>query len=266
MTGADSDAFDAVISAREIMVRLGGTQILRGASLNVTAGECVGVIGPNGSGKTTFFNTLSGFVPIEGGIISFRGEEITGLQPFERARRGLGRVFQNSGVFREMTVLENMLTAIESREGLWRSVVPWSGRKRQYEQEALRALEEVGLRSHAAARASSLSGGQLRLLEISRTLAVGAEVLLLDEPTAGVAPILKGALASLLRSLKSRGKTVLIIEHDMNFIEQIADRVAVFDLGRVVLEGTVAEVQSSPLLQEIYFGSRIEAPTASVAP
>jgi branched-chain amino acid transport system ATP-binding protein len=192
-----------------------------------------------------------------------KGEEITALEPYERARRGIGRVFQNSGVFREMTVLENMLTAIESREGLWGSVLPWSGRLRRYEEEARQALGDVGLAGHAHKRASSLSGGQLRLLEISRTLAVGAEVLLLDEPTAGVAPILKGELAALLAVLKNRGKTVLIIEHDMNFIEKIADRVAVFNLGNVVLEGSVAEVQRAPLLQEIYFGANAAEPAAA---
>ncbi len=250
-----------ILEASGIEASLGGSQILKGASLAVRAGECVGVIGPNGSGKTTFFNSLSGFVRVESGSIRLHGEEISLLEPHQRARRGLGRVFQNSGVFRDMSVLENMLTAIESREGLWGSMLPWSKKLRRYQDEAVVALREVGLEGHLQKRSSSLSGGQLRLLEIARTLAVGAELLLLDEPTAGVAPVLKGELSTLIRSLKERGKTVLIIEHDMHFIEQIADRVAVFDLGRVVLEGSVPEVQRSPLLQEIYFGTK--APSVS---
>lgn len=264
MSAVVGGAREHILEASCVEARLGGTQILKGASLSVRAGECLGVIGPNGSGKTTFFNALSGFVRLEAGSIRLRGAEISQFEPYLRARRGIGRVFQNSGVFREMTVLENMLTAIESREGLLRSVLPWSKERGRYEAEALSTLKEVGLGGHAQKRASSLSGGQLRLLEISRTLAVGAEVLLLDEPTAGVAPILKGELASLLARLKSRGKTVLIIEHDMNFIERIADRVAVFDLGKVVLEGGVAEVQRNPLLQEIYFGAG--ATEAAAAP
>lgn len=254
MTAKDESG--ALLQVDSVRAKLAKSVILQGASLAVRTGEFVGVIGPNGSGKTTFFNVLSGFVPMYSGRVQLRGQSIGEFPPYQRARLGLGRVFQNSGVFREMTVLENMLTAIESREGLWRSILPWSKHSRRYRDEIARSLEQVGLLRHIKSPASSLSGGQLRLLEIARTLAGGAQVLLLDEPTAGVSPRMKEELASVLRALKQDGKTALIIEHDINFIEQIVDRIAVFDSGRVVLEGTPREVQQSPTLQEIYFGAK----------
>jgi branched-chain amino acid transport system permease protein len=255
------DASYALLQVESVRAKLGKAVILQGASLALEQGEFVGVIGPNGSGKTTFFNVLSGFVPMYSGTIHLKGQSIGKWPSYQRARLGLGRVFQNSGVFREMTVLENMLTAIESREGLWRSILPWSRYTRRYRDEVAQSLERVGLLRHINSSASSLSGGQLRLLEIARTLAGGADVLLLDEPTAGVSPRMKEELASVLLALRQQGKTALIIEHDINFIEQIVGRIAVFDSGRVVLEGTAREIQQSPMLQEIYFGAKVTAVT-----
>ncbi len=245
-----------ILVAQDIHCSFGRSRILNGANLNVKSGESVGIIGPNGSGKTTFFNCLSGFATITRGSLKLNESDITTKPAYRRALSGLGRVFQNSGVFREMTVLENMLTALESRQSIISNLMPWSKQAKLNKERSFELLKEVSLDGKAYNKAGSLSGGQLRLLEIARTLAFGAEVLLLDEPTAGVAPIMKEQLAEAIRALHSKGKTVLVIEHDIRFIDSLCSRIVVFDSGKVVLEGTPAELHNNPLLQEIYFGNR----------
>jgi len=246
---------DAMLEVSGLVVSIDRHRILNGLDLRVGAGETVGLIGPNGSGKTTLFNALNGFHQPRSGSIRFRGEDVTRAAPFERARRGLGRVFQNSGVFREMTVLENMVTGLESHRSIWPTFLPWSRQHRQDRERAGELLSEVGLAGKAGDKAGSLSGGQLRLLEIQRTLAFGAELLLLDEPTAGVSPRMKVDVANLILKVKGLGRTVLVIEHDLNFIEKFCDRILVLDGGRVILDGSPEEVRKSALLQEIYFGT-----------
>lgn len=246
---------DAMLAVSGLVVSIDRHRILNGLDLCVGAGETVGLIGPNGSGKTTLFNALNGFHQARGGSIRFKGEDVTRAAPFERARRGLGRVFQNSGVFREMTVLENMVTGLESRRSIWPTFLPWSRQHRQDRERARELLTEVGLAGKAGDKAGSLSGGQLRLLEIQRTLAFGAELLLLDEPTAGVSPRMKVDVANLILKVKGLGRTVLVIEHDLNFIEKFCDRILVLDGGKVILDGSPEEVRRSTLLQEIYFGT-----------
>ena len=235
-----------------LRLRIGDTQILNGIDLQIQPGEKVGIVGPNGSGKTTLFNCLSGFIRPNEGKILFKGNDITRVSPHRRALLGIGRVFQNFGVFKEMTVLENIVTAIEGRER--HLVFPFSRRNRNNQKRALGFLEEVGLAARAREKARALSGGQMRLLEIIRAVAFEAEVFLLDEPTAGVSPKMKIEVERLLRKLREMSRTVLIIEHDMNFIQQLCDRIVVLDVGKVVLDGAPDAVRSNPLLQEIYFG------------
>lgn len=244
-----------MLDVREITFSIKGAQILAGVSLRVAAGETVGIIGPNGSGKTTLFNCLSGFNFPNSGVIHFKGEEITRMPPFRRAGLGLGRVFQNFGVFREMSVLDNIVTALESRQPLRSTLFPWAAQNRLNREKAREYLSEVGLESHEHKRASSLSGGQMRLLEIVRTLAFGADLFLLDEPTAGVSPKMKEDVAGIIRKLKSLQKTVLVIEHDINFIQKFCSRIIVLDIGKVVLDDTPERVRQHEMLQEIYFGS-----------
>ena len=229
-------------------------KILNGISFTVKKGETVGIIGPNGSGKTTLFNCISGFNYPEDGHILFTDQDITYMRPYRRARLGLGRVFQNFGIFKEMTVFENVLTALESRQGLCAALMPWLDEHRMHREQAVQFLQGVGLASRAAQKAGSLSGGQMRLLEIIRTLAFGADLLLLDEPTAGVSPKMKEDVAGLLGKLREMGKTVLIIEHDLNFIQSFCDRILVLDVGRVLLDDAPSAVQNSEILKEIYFG------------
>jgi len=247
-----------MLTLSDITVSLHGSPIINGISCSFKKGETAGIIGPNGSGKTTLFNCISGFVSCASGEIHLRGEHISSLTPHARARRGLGRVFQNFGVFREMTLLENLLVAIESRRDAKRPLLPWSRLAKDNEQEALNYLSEVNLSDKAGLKAGSLSGGQMRLLEIIRTLAGGADIFLLDEPTAGVSPRMKEDVVTIIQRLQSLGKTVLIIEHDITFIQKFCNRIIVLNEGLVVLDDAPERVRSDERLKEIYFGREVE--------
>lgn len=248
-----------MLEVNDVTFKIKGTQILNGISFNVTQGETVGIIGPNGSGKTTLFNCLSGFNIPNSGSITLKGHDVTKLPPYRRAALGLGRVFQNFGIFREMTAAENVITALESRQPMMKSFFPWSAGNKINRTRAQEFLKEVRLEKSIDKRASSLSGGQMRLLEIIRTLAFEAEVFLLDEPTAGVSPKMKDDVAGIIRRLKELGKTVLVIEHDINFIQKFCSRIIVLDIGKIVLDDTPERVRQHALLQEIYFGSNTGA-------
>ncbi len=243
-----------MLNVSELTLKFGDSPVLNGVNFKISQGERVGIIGPNGSGKTTLFNAISGFNRTTSGIIDFNGTNITALSPARRARLGLGRVFQNFGIFREMSLEENLLTAIESRE----SKTFFTSRKADKErrEKALEFLALVKLEGKAKDKAGSLSGGQMRLLEITRTIAFGSELFLLDEPTAGVSPKMKQEIEAALGALQHLGKTIIIIEHDINFIQKLCDRILVLDQGRVVLDGTPEQVRQDSRLQEIYFGSQ----------
>jgi len=237
------------LSLNGISLSIQNHKILQDISFDVEEGEIIGLIGPNGSGKTTLFNVLSGFLKPTKGSISYGGKDITTLIPSKRARLGIGRVFQHFGIFREMTLEENIRVALEA--------LPREQRRQFGDiEELIRAtLDMATLTSHAKQKAGSLSGGQMRLLEIARTLKSGKELLLLDEPTAGVSPKMTHQVAEIIQELKRGGKTVLIIEHDLPFIARICDRVIVLDVGKIVLTGEPEKVRQSKELQEIYFGA-----------
>jgi ABC-type branched-subunit amino acid transport system ATPase component len=245
-----------MLTVSNISVSFQKTKVLSSISLSVSGGETVGIIGPNGSGKTTFFNTLSGFAHASSGSLTLNGEDITTTTPDYRAKRGMGRVFQNFGIFKEMTLMENLLVALEARGSLLGALVPWGGETRANRAKALEYLEEIQLASRANQKAGSLSGGQMRLLEIVRVLATGADLLLLDEPTAGVSPRMKEEVASFIAKVQAMGKTVLVIEHDITFIQKFCKRIVVLESGTVVLDDTPDRVCADERLQEVYFGKR----------
>ncbi len=238
-----------MLSLSHISLTIGEHRILSDVSCSVDKGEIVGLIGPNGSGKTTLFNVISGFLAPTHGTVHLRGLDITCSSSSRRAQMGIGRVFQNFGIFREMTLEENVLVALEALPKADRTQ---RGNLRKIAGET---LEMVGLQSHAKQKAGSLSGGQMRLLEIARTLMSGKEVFLLDEPTAGVSPKLTQQVADLILQLKKQGKTILVVEHDLPFISHVCDRVIVMDVGRVALTGKPDEVKKSKELRELYFGA-----------
>lgn len=239
----------SLLSLSHLSLSIQDHKILCDVSFDVAEGDVVGLIGPNGSGKTTLFNVLSGFLMPTAGTIRHRGEDITRMSAALRSRRGIGRVFQNFGIFREMTLEENVLVALEALPKEQRAQIG------DLKKAVAGTLEMVGLSDHAKKKAGSLSGGQMRLLEIARTLKSGKDLFLLDEPTAGVSPKMTAQVADLIKELKKEGKTVLIVEHDLPFIGKICDRVIVLDVGKVVLSGAPAEVKKSKELQAIYFGA-----------
>ena len=241
-----------MLQIKDLTVAFGKQTILQ--SIGFSASGTLGIIGPNGSGKTTLFNALSGFVSAQKGSILIDGIDISSLAPDRRAQAGVARVFQNFGVFRDLTVLENVTLALSVKLPFWKIMLPVPGIAKQLSQEAVQFLEQVGIADRRFDKANLLSGGQMRLLEIARALAMDKKVYLLDEPTAGVSPKLKEQVAAAIRLLIAAKKTVLIIEHDMNFIRSFVDRILVLDQGSIVSDGSPEAVVADPVVQEIYFG------------
>ncbi len=244
-----------MLKLENIHVKFGKTPILHDISLSLSPGEIVGIIGPNGSGKTTLLNAISGFAKPSEGSILFQDQDVTRSSAFQRASQGIGRSFQSAGVFRDMTVEENLIIAIEQvKKYPW-----WWQFSRKYLKKTAEiidhSLEEVGLTAHKKSLAGVLSGGQLRLLELARLGLTDGSLLLIDEPTAGVAPAMKKTLAKTIRSLlQEQKRSILIIEHDLKFLFELVDRVIVIVEGRVYMEGKPADVAQDRKLQEVYFG------------
>jgi branched-chain amino acid transport system ATP-binding protein len=241
----------------------GGVKALDGISFTVSAGEIVGLIGPNGAGKTTCFNVINGLITPDAGHIRLAGEELQGLAPYQRARRGLARTFQNIQLFGGMTVLGNVLTGDHLSQQLGVLSAFWPGRQTrraeaQARERARQWLELVGLGGKEGAPAEALAYGEQRRLEIARALAQEPKLLLMDEPAAGLNPRETEDLMALLDKVRCLGTTLLVIEHDMTMVMGISDRVVVLDQGRVIAAGAPREVRRHPRVIEAYLGREEE--------
>jgi len=249
----------ALLTIENLKMHFGGLVVLDGVSFQVRGGEILGVIGPNGAGKTTLFNLLSGVYRPSGGRILLDGEPITGLKVHAIARKGVGRTFQNVRLFGNMSVLENVMVGRHgrTRAGFLAAMLRL-GAARQEERRILRAsLEELGfagLEDLALAPAESLPFGKQRMLEIARTLASEPRVLLLDEPAAGLNPRETQDLSRTILKIRGRGITVLLVEHDMELVMNISDRVLVLNNGAVICEGPPRRVQDDPEVIAAYLG------------
>jgi branched-chain amino acid transport system ATP-binding protein len=249
----------SLLHLETVTQRFGGLVALDSVTLDVAAGGVTAIIGPNGAGKTTLFNVISGFRAPTEGRVTFDGQQINGLRPEAIAKRGIVRTFQLVQLFDTLTVLENVKVGrhLHTTGGLLSALMPMRSRmiEKQVDDAARALLKQVGLETQAGTLASALPYGQKRLLEIGRALAAEPKLLLLDEPAAGLNRGETTALAELIRSIAAQGVTVLLIEHDMSFVMNVADRVAVLDFGRLIAQGTPAEVQKNKDVIAAYLGT-----------
>jgi branched-chain amino acid transport system ATP-binding protein len=249
------------LELKDVRKSFGKSEIIRGANLQVPKGERFAIIGPNGAGKSTLFNLISGRFPLSSGDVLLNGESILGLRPFEINRRGLSRSFQITNIFHRLSVYENLRCAV-----LWSLGYKYSfwhrlnGLKDAHE-GAEQVLEQIGLRRRRDAQAGMLTYAEQRALEIGITIAGGAEVILLDEPTAGMSRSESDAAVELIRKV-TVGKTLLMVEHDMSVVFGLADKIAVVVYGEVIACDTPANIRNNPKVQEAYLGGHAPAEAA----
>jgi branched-chain amino acid transport system ATP-binding protein len=249
----------ALLQLASVSVRFGGLQALSDVSFAMSAGEIVAVIGPNGAGKTSLFNVITGYVLPQTGTISLSGRRIDGLTPHAIAALGVRRTFQNGGLFAELSVLENVLAGLHARTGgsLAARALGLPGARRQERdavEEAMRLLDIFGIRHLAGQRGGELSGGQQRMVEIVRALATDPPLLLLDEPAVGLSPAARGQLSATIRRLAREGLGVLLIEHAIELVMSVADRILVLNYGQAIADGPPEAIRADKQVLEAYLG------------
>lgn len=241
----------SLLEARAVSKAFGGIQALNACDITVEQGSITGLIGPNGSGKTTLFNVITGYERADSGKVRFNNIDITGYGPDKVFGLGIGRTFQITRIFPRLTVTENMHVAIR-RKGLASVFSRWTASGES--ERAMRLLQLVGLTHLKDQPAGSLSFGQRKLLELAFILIAEPSVILLDEPAGGVNPTLIGQLGARIRELNQQGVTFLIVEHNMEFVMGLCDKVMVMHRGSKLAEGTPAEVRANPAVLEAYLG------------
>lgn len=250
-----------ILEARDITRRFGGLLAVNKVSFAVQPGEIFGLIGPNGAGKTTFFNLLTGLIQPSSGQMLHNGEEISRSRPFQIAKRGIARTFQNIRLFGELSALENVMIAhhVHTHSGLLKGVLrlpPAPQEEHRTREKSLELLNLVGLGDRAFAQAKNFAYGDQRRLEIARALALQPQVLLLDEPAAGMNPIEKQQLSDFIRAIRQEfNLTVLLIEHHVPLVMGLCDRIAVLDFGQLIALGEPAQIRDNPAVIAAYLGS-----------
>ncbi|MCX7631413.1 MAG: ABC transporter ATP-binding protein [Geminicoccaceae bacterium] len=245
-----------LLEARGLVLAFGGVRAADGIDLDVNEGEILAIIGPNGAGKTTFLNMVTGYLRPQAGSIRFRGREITGLTPRRIVRLGIARSFQIPQLFTEHTVLENLALQLAAREGFWAPFAPLLSRARS--ERALALLERFGLGELASVRADALDEGARKLVDVAMATALAPRLLLMDEPTSGVAASEKHAIMDrLVSALRREGVTAVFVEHDMEVVARHADRVAVWSNGKILAQGPPATVLADPAVHREVIGVEV---------
>lgn len=252
----------AILSIQNARKHFGGVKAVDSASLELEEGEIAGLIGSNGAGKTTLFNLITGFLPPDSGKIFFEESRIDGLGPYQIARRGIARTFQITKALSRMSVMENMLLGPRNQTGesWWRALLtPGKVKKEEenYKDKALTILDFFQLSHMKNEYAGALSGGQKKLLELARALMLDPDLVLLDEPFAGVNPTLKEKLLEYIERLQKGGLTFAIIEHDIPIVDKIADHLLVMDDGKIIAKGTLKDIKKNEKVLRTYLGEEI---------
>jgi branched-chain amino acid transport system ATP-binding protein len=241
------------LSLRDVRKSFGATEIIRGLTLDIAPGERHAIIGPNGAGKSTMFHLVSGRLSVTSGEIRLKGEDVTGLRPYEIARRGLSRSFQVTNIFPKLSVFENIrcgvLWSLGYRYSFWRFV----DRLRDANARTEQILDLIGLDRRRDAPAAVLTYAEQRALEIGVTIAGDADVIMLDEPTAGMSNTETEAAVALIRKV-SEGRTLVMVEHDMSVVFGLADRISVLVYGRIIASGTPEAIRADKAVREAYLG------------
>ena len=249
-----------VLETRDLTIRFGGQAAVDGVSCAFQRGTLTAIVGPNGAGKTTYFNLISGQLRATSGEVFLGGTRITALPAPARARRGLGRAFQLTNLFPDLTVLENVRLAVQARAGVGLRLLGMAATRVDLIDRAMAVLQRVNLAPRARLPASALSHGDQRKLEVAILLALEPSIFMFDEPTAGMSVDEVPVILDLIEAIKAEGSgTILLVEHKMDVVRRLADRVVVLHQGALVADGAPGEVVASPIVREAYLGVRATA-------